>query len=259
MKTFLKILIGLLLAGGLFTFAFYRTPQERAFAQNLKLAQAGDAQAALQVARAYQSGMGVKANPEQALEWYQQAALRGSVQAQLNLFHFYTKGELVPADPQAALAYLQAAAQENNPDAQHKLGNMYMRGETLPQHEGQALFWYLQAVSNGSAEATAKIKALSTEKPALYQRVNHFVQTLQDAQQGNAQAQLEVAQAYLDRMDGRSKLFQLMIVLPEAICWDNPVLVPDNQELFTFASSCGSNSRNEISHIPSDIKTGIGS
>ena len=34
MKTFLKILVGVLLAGGLFTFAFYRTPQERAFREH---------------------------------------------------------------------------------------------------------------------------------------------------------------------------------------------------------------------------------
>ena len=196
MKTFLKVLIGLLLAGGLFAFAFYRTPQERAFAKNLKQAQSGDTTAALQVARAYQNGIGTQPNNEQALAWYQQAALRGSVQAKLDLFCIYTKGKLGAADPQAALAYLQAAAQENHPDAQHKLGNMYMHGETLPQHEGQALFWYINAAANGSAEATAKIKAFSTENPALYDSVNHFVQTLQEAQQNNAQAQLEVAQAY---------------------------------------------------------------
>ena len=41
----------------------------------------------------------------------------------------------------------------------------------------------------------------------------------------------EIAQAYLEKMDDRSKLYQLMIVLPEAICWDNPVIVPDNEEL----------------------------
>ena len=60
MKTFLKIFFGLLLAVGLFTFAFYRTPQERAFTKNSKLAQAGDATAALAVAQAYEKGEGTK-------------------------------------------------------------------------------------------------------------------------------------------------------------------------------------------------------
>lgn len=41
----------------------------------------------------------------------------------------------------------------------------------------------------------------------------------------------EIAALYLAGMDERAKLFQLMIVTPEAICWDNPVMVPDNQEL----------------------------
>ena len=43
----------------------------------------------------------------------------------------------------------------------------------------------------------------------------------------------EVAEAYLALMDERYKLYQLMIVLPEALCWDNPVLVPDRAELKT--------------------------
>ncbi|MBR2081914.1 MAG: sel1 repeat family protein [Elusimicrobiaceae bacterium] len=91
MKTFLKILIGLLLAGGLFTFAFYRTPQERAFTKNLKLAQAGDMDAAIQVAQAYLNGAGTKPNPEQALTWYQQAAAADKPQAAWELYQYYDK------------------------------------------------------------------------------------------------------------------------------------------------------------------------
>ena len=90
MKTFLKVFIGVLLTVGLFTFAFYRTPQERAFAKNLKLAQSGDEGAALAVAQAYEQGQGTKPNKEQALEWYQQAAAGGSAQAAWQLFQIYS-------------------------------------------------------------------------------------------------------------------------------------------------------------------------
>ncbi len=197
MKTFLKLLVGILLTVGLFTFAFYRTPQERAFAKNLKLAQAGDSAAALAVASAYEKGEGTKPNKQQALSWYEQAAARGSTQASLELFQIYTKGTLAPADPQAAFTYLQVAAQADDPSAQYELGNQYMQGNLLvPAHRGQAYYWYMTAAQNGSTAAKAKVDALSTEDPTLYESVTRFVQALQSAQGPDAQAQLEVGQAY---------------------------------------------------------------
>ncbi len=91
MKTFLKILVGVLLAGGLFMFAFYRTPQERAFTKNLKLAQAGDMDAALEVAQAYMNGTGTKPSTEQALTWYKQAAAADKPQAAWELYQYYVR------------------------------------------------------------------------------------------------------------------------------------------------------------------------
>ncbi len=195
MKTFLKIFFGLLLAVGLFTFAFYRTPQERAFTKNSKLAQAGDATAALAVAQAYEKGEGTKPDNVQALEWYQQAAANGSDEAVWQLFQIYNTGRLSQADPQMALTYLETAAQDNYPAAEYELGNQYLQGKLVPQHKGQAYYWYMKAAANGSAPAKAKVEALSTEDPALYAGLNQFMQTLQAAE-NDAQAQLEIGQAY---------------------------------------------------------------
>ncbi len=91
MKTAIKIIIGLLLAGGLFMFAFYRTPQERAFAKHLKLAQAGDMEAAIAVAEDYMSGTGTKPSTEKALSWYKQAAAADKPQAAWELYQFYVQ------------------------------------------------------------------------------------------------------------------------------------------------------------------------
>ena len=195
MKTFLKVFIGVLLTVGLFTFAFYRTPQERAFAKNLKLAQSGDEGAALAVAQAYEQGQGTKPNKEQALEWYQQAAAGGSAQAAWQLFQIYSKGDWVQADIPAALTYLQAAAQNNYPEAQYELGNQYMQGKNVPEHAGQAYYWYMQAAANHSRPAKAKVDALSTENPTLYDSLNRFMQALQTVEK-DPQTQLEIGQAY---------------------------------------------------------------
>ncbi len=89
MKTFIKILVGLLVAGGLFMFAFYRTPQEREFTKNLKLAKAGDMDAAIVVAQSYMHGTGTKPNRPQAVSWYEQAAAAGKAEAAWELYQYY--------------------------------------------------------------------------------------------------------------------------------------------------------------------------
>ena len=91
MKTFLKVLVGLLLAGGLFMFAFYRTPKEKTFTKNLKLAQAGDMDAALALAEAYMKGEGTKPDTQEALKWYRWAAAADKPQASWELYKFYEK------------------------------------------------------------------------------------------------------------------------------------------------------------------------
>ena len=192
MKTFLKIFVGFILSAGLFTFAFYRTPQERAFKQYSQAAATGDVTAALEIARAYANGTGTRPNTALAIEWYRQATARGSAQAAFELAQLYTQDNL--ADAQAALTYLQAAAQAGHIPAQLMLGNWYELGTNVPQHEGQALFWYQQASQNANAQA--KLEALRHQNPALYESVLQFVQTLQAAHQKDPQTQLAAGQAY---------------------------------------------------------------
>ncbi len=194
MKTFLKIFIFLVLAVGLFTFAFYRTPAERAFTQFAAAAQTGDADAMLELARAYRFGTGTKPNTQQAVSWYQQAAVHGKTQASFELYQLYSQGKEIPADEQAANTYLLAAARAGHTEAQLTLGNLYELGQGVAQHEGQALFWYLQALPNATAQA--KVTALQNQQPQLYQAVIQFMQKMQAATQQDAQAQLEIAQAY---------------------------------------------------------------
>ncbi|MBO5910686.1 MAG: SEL1-like repeat protein [Elusimicrobiaceae bacterium] len=269
MKTFLKVLVGVLLAGGLFMFAFYRTPQERVFTKNLKLAQAGDMDAAIAVAEAYMNGTGTQSNTQKAITWYKQAAAAGKPQAAWTLYQYYEQqgaleeeeepeDDFMESDPlkdpfdepfmdgprssakrgsssrnsqrnfqrsaprgrsfdmdempyrpkrrtprrkpsedkEVALAYLQSTAQADFEPAQYELGNLYAQGKALPKHPGQALYWYIKAAQNEFAPAEAKVKALSTEDPALLASVEQFIQNLQAAEKDDTAAMLQVGQAY---------------------------------------------------------------
>ena len=228
MKTVLKFTAGLLLAIGLFAFAFYRTPQEQLFTQHLKAAQQQDASAALLVAQDYLNGIGVKPDLKQAIHWYQQSYSLGNAQAALELARLYQTGQHLPAEPETSLAYLQAAAQGNVPQAQYELANAYTQGNHVPQHNGQALFWYMKAANNGSPAAQTLVRTLATEQPELSAQMTHFMQTLQDAQAGNSQAQLEVGQAYRYG-------FPILQNNQEAFAWLKKAWESSQQELFQAA------------------------
>ncbi len=196
MKTFLKILVGVLLAGGLFTFAFYRTPQERAFSTHLKQAQEQQIEAQLAVAQDYLQGQGTKPDAAQAIAWYEKAAASGSAQAAWQLYELYSRGTHVATDEARAFDYLQLAVQDHWAEAQYELGNFYAQGRQVPAHKGQALFWYMTAAQNASASAQAKVEALATEDPSLFKQVSQFATQLANAEQKNTQAMLDVAQSY---------------------------------------------------------------
>ena len=53
MKNFLKIAVALLVAAGIYAFAFYKTPQQRTFAKTLTQAQAGDVPSAVRTGDFY--------------------------------------------------------------------------------------------------------------------------------------------------------------------------------------------------------------
>lgn len=195
MKTFLKIFIGLLLSVGLFAFAFYRTPQERAFAQALAKAKQADSTAALLVAQAYLEGNGTKQNTAAALQWYEQAAAQANMQAAFELARLYEQGQYVPADRQSALSYLQMAAQGGLPAAQYELAKWYEQGKEVEKHAGQALFWYRQAAASNWA-AQEKVTQFAQQEPELSARMSAFLEQLQAAQKDDANAQLAVGQAY---------------------------------------------------------------
>ena len=128
--------MGVLLAVGLFTFAFYRTPQERAFAKHLRQARSGKVAAQLAVAQDYLAGRGTQPDAAQALQWYEQAAANGSAQAAWELYDLYASGKEGAPDEKSAMDYLQIAVQENFPQAQYELGNLYAQGKSVAQHNG---------------------------------------------------------------------------------------------------------------------------
>jgi len=123
-------------------FAFDRAPGPvRDFSRLLKKAEAGNPDAQFQIALAYESGVEVGQDPDEAARWYRQAADHGNPAAQNNLGSFYLRGLGIKQSDRDAANWFTRAAVEGFPAAQNNLGLMYARGRGVPQnnHNGSRL------------------------------------------------------------------------------------------------------------------------
>jgi len=86
------------------------------------------AQAAIMLARIYQQGLAVPADPGQARHWYEKAADFGYVPALDILGRGWTAGTFGTTNRDKGLAYLKDAAQAGYAPAQYRLGKLYYTG-----------------------------------------------------------------------------------------------------------------------------------
>ena len=115
----------------------------------LTLAEAGEADAQLTVAKIMERGLGGAADPEGALLWYRAAAEHGLVQAQFSLAAMLAEQG---ADAEAA-NWFEAAAHQGDVHAQYNLAVALMRGLGREVDEVAARAWYLRAAQSGHAPA----------------------------------------------------------------------------------------------------------
>lgn len=198
MKTFLKILILLVVLVGIYGFVFYKTPQQRTFEKTLAAAQAGDMQAAFNVAGFYAKGTGLPApDGQQAAAWYRKSAADGNMQAARELAYLYIQGKVLPQNLEEAAVYLQLAAQASDAASQLELARFYAEGlGGLPVHPREALYWQMKAAEQGNEFARQIIQTKQQEDPLLYEEVSRFNILLEKADEGDAQSQLEAGQGF---------------------------------------------------------------
>ena len=120
-----------------------------------KLAEKGDAWSQLNLGAAYDNGLGVKRDVEQALYWYQKAAEQGLAEAQFNLAHLLVSEEISAV---AAAEWMQKAAEQGMPDAQYLMGVIYAEGIGVDADDDKAVAWLKKAIAQGQKEAEKYLK-----------------------------------------------------------------------------------------------------
>ncbi|MCW8958260.1 MAG: sel1 repeat family protein [Gammaproteobacteria bacterium] len=125
-------------------------------------AEQGDAWAQLNLGAAYDNGMGVERDIEQALHWYQKAAEQGVAKAQFNLAHLLVSEEL---SSETAAGWMLKAANQGMLDAQYLMGVIYAEGIGVEVDDVKAVDWLQKAAAQGQPEAARFLKETYSLQP----------------------------------------------------------------------------------------------
>lgn len=135
-------------------------------------AEAGDAQAQVDMAVTCRDQTEGEADPDGAAQWYRKAAMQNHPQAQFDLGMLCAEGRGVPCDGLEALRWLRMAAEQGHADAQYQLGVRCRRATFgRPRTESteariEAYKWLLLAANQGGSEARAAWEQMALDMAA---------------------------------------------------------------------------------------------
>lgn len=136
------------------TAAYSETLDNLSFDRKLRLAKAGDEEAQVAVARAYESGEEIDVNKAEAADWYRKAADQGNPVAMFGLARLISQGAPgVEKSPELAAKLYETAARQGHVEAQNWLGYCYQHGLGIQQSDASAIEWYTKAADSGLAAA----------------------------------------------------------------------------------------------------------
>lgn len=133
----------------------------RAYELWLPLAKGRDLAAMRNVAHMLRLGLGVKADPQRALYFYEQAGEAGLGNAQLNAAFMHLGGNGIPRNEEAAADWFEKAARQGSATAQYNLAVMLERGMGRVKDPAQAQAYYNMAASEGHALAIDRVHLLA--------------------------------------------------------------------------------------------------
>jgi len=123
-------------------------------------AQAGDANAELELAILYAKGTGVAQDYATAGTWFRAAANQGVARAQYDLGVLYERGRGVKTDLTEAANWYLKAAQAGYPLAEYNLAVCYTKGQGIRQDLPEAALWYHRAALQGVVQAMITLGAM---------------------------------------------------------------------------------------------------
>jgi hypothetical protein len=128
-------------------------------------ADAGDAQAFVELGNRYFFGEAVAKDVAEAFRWYLRAAEAGSDAGMVNLASCSRRGEGVPQDPDQAVKWYERAMKTDHTFAPFELGGMYESGEGVAKDRDRAIHLFTVALKGDHPEARAALRRLGALPP----------------------------------------------------------------------------------------------
>ncbi|WP_058050823.1 tetratricopeptide repeat protein [Janthinobacterium sp. Ant5-2-1] len=117
------------------------------FAETRRLAETGDLEAQLELARMLQLGVGAPQDTAQSMAWIRNSAEGGYAPAQAALGLAYTVGGKVPIDRVQGEYWLRKGVAQGNAEAQTILALEFIDGDSSAEEQALAITW-LKAAAN---------------------------------------------------------------------------------------------------------------
>jgi len=123
----------------------------KAFKLYLKAARQGDVDGMFIVGGMYMQGYGTVMDKREAFKWLYEAAVNGksSKESQRILGQFFLSGNNVPQNYEEALHWYELAAMGGDPEAQSELAFLYFTGKFVGKDYGKAKYWFDIAAKSG--------------------------------------------------------------------------------------------------------------
>lgn len=96
-------------------------------------------------------------NYSEAINWYQQSAVKDNTTAMYAIGYMYTMGQGVSQDADKGKEWFQKAAEKNNENGITYLGWMHKKGEGVNLNYTEALKWYKKIADKGNTNALYNI------------------------------------------------------------------------------------------------------
>lgn len=126
-------------------------------------AEAGDAQAQVELGRAYEDGKGVAQDDVRAVEWFRKSADQGNAEGQNSLGVMYALGRGVPRDREEAVRWYKKSAKQGLAEGIYNVAISYFNGEGLEENTSLAATWMMAAQNRGDAQAAEALKHISEQ------------------------------------------------------------------------------------------------
>lgn len=165
--------------------------------QLTSLAEDGDVDAQIKLARIFAEGRGVPADKAMAEQWCRRAAEQDSAEAQFLLGYWYDKGPVLERDYAQAVEWYQRAADQGHAGGQWGLGCMYCQGFGIPKDEVLGADWMRRSACQGYADAQCEMGWMYESGTGVPVNITESARwTRLAADQGQAVAQAGIASKY---------------------------------------------------------------